>query len=62
MKIPENYKNRAQAYVKHALLKPYLESLFMIIGQSQDVIRYVDCFSGPWNEKTRPFQVEVFWP
>jgi hypothetical protein len=23
----------------------------MIIGLSQPVIRYVDCFSGPWNDK-----------
>lgn len=51
MKVPENYRNREQAYVKHHLLRVYLERLFMIIGQSQSIIRYVDCFSGPWNEQ-----------
>ena len=50
MKVPENYHGREQAYVKHHLLKTYLERLFMIIGQSQSQIRYVDCFSGPWKE------------
>jgi len=51
MKVPESYRNREQAYVKHHLLRIYLERLFMIIGQSQSIIRYVDCFSGPWNEQ-----------
>ena len=51
MKVPEIYRNREQAYVKHHLLRTYLERLFMIIGQSQSIIRYVDCFSGPWNEQ-----------
>ena len=51
MKVPESYRNREQAYVKHHLLRTYLERLFMIIGQSQSIIRYVDCFSGPWNEQ-----------
>lgn len=48
MEIPECYRNREQTFVKHRLLRSYLERLFMIIGQSQRVIRYVDCFSGPW--------------
>jgi len=50
MKMLENYQNREQTYVKHRLLRAYLERLFMIIGQHQGLIRYVDCFSGPWNE------------
>jgi len=56
VKIPENYRNREQAYVKHHLLRTYLERLFMIIGQSQGIIRYVDCFSGPWNEQDDKLQ------
>ncbi len=34
MKVPESYRNREQAYVKHHLLQTYLERLFMIIGQT----------------------------
>ncbi len=56
MIVPENYRNREQTYVKHQLLKTYLERLFMIIGQHQSVIRYVDCFSGPWNEQDEGLQ------
>ena len=56
MKVPESYRNREQAYVKHHLLRTYLEHLFMIIGQSQCIIRYVDCFSGPWNEQDENLQ------
>jgi len=56
MKVPENYRNREQSYVKHQLLRTYLERLFMIIGQYQGVIRYVDCFSGPWSEQDENLQ------
>jgi len=56
MKVPENYRNREQTYVKHHLLRTYLERLFMIIGQYQSAIRYVDCFSGPWSEQDENLQ------
>jgi three-Cys-motif partner protein len=51
MVIPDQYKGREQAYFKHRLLEAYLERLFMIIGQHQKTICYVDCFAGPWQEK-----------
>jgi len=50
MKLPEHYKGREQAYIKHKLLEAYLERLFMIIGQHEKRICYVDCFAGPWQE------------
>ena len=50
MDIPDPYKGREQAYFKHRLLEAYLERLFMIIGQHQSIISYVDCFAGPWQE------------
>lgn len=49
--IPSNYIGKEQAYLKHTILKTYLQRLFMIVGQSrQQVFNYVDCFSGPWQE------------
>jgi len=51
MEIPYAYKGREQAYLKHRLLETYLERLFMIVGHHQKTICYVDCFSGPWQEK-----------
>jgi three-Cys-motif partner protein len=50
-KLPEHYKGKEQSYIKHSLLKAYLERLFMIIGQHQKTICYVDCFAGPWQAK-----------
>jgi three-Cys-motif partner protein len=49
LQIPEYYRGREQAYFKHELLKAYLERLFMIVGQHQRMICYVDCFAGPWQ-------------
>jgi three-Cys-motif partner protein len=50
MIIPEHYKGREQALIKHTLLQAYLKRLFMIIGQREQRICYVDCFAGPWKE------------
>lgn len=50
--IPVEYHGREQAYVKHTILKTYLQRLFMIIGRNEAVINYVDCFAGPWSEES----------
>lgn len=47
--IREEYQSREHALVKHSILEAYLERLFMIVGQTFDVIQYVDCYSGPWQ-------------
>ncbi|WP_295873802.1 three-Cys-motif partner protein TcmP [uncultured Zhongshania sp.] len=48
--IPDSYIGREQAYVKHQILKTYLQRLFLIIGQhAESTINYIDCFSGPWQ-------------
>lgn len=52
----ESYHGREQAFVKHKLLETYLQRLFMIIGLHQKNIRYVDCFSGPWQEESDDLQ------
>ncbi|MCJ7542093.1 MAG: three-Cys-motif partner protein TcmP [Desulfobacterales bacterium] len=48
--IPEHYKNREQTFIKHTILRRYLGRLFMIKGQFEPVICYIDCFAGPWQE------------
>ncbi|MCU7803140.1 MAG: three-Cys-motif partner protein TcmP [Candidatus Thiodiazotropha sp. (ex Lucinoma borealis)] len=50
MKESEHYKGREHSGIKHFLLESYLEILFMIIGQHERRICYIDCFSGPWQE------------
>ncbi len=52
MKISCYYKGKEQSFIKHRLLETYLERLFMIIGQHENRIRYVDCFAGPWKAET----------
>jgi three-Cys-motif partner protein len=47
--LPESYKGREQAFIKHCLLKAYLERLLMIIGRHEQTICYIDCFAGPWQ-------------
>lgn len=50
-RMPLAYVGREQAYIKHEILKTYLQRLFMIVGRSKEtVINYVDCFAGPWKE------------
>lgn len=52
MQMLEKYKGREQAFIKHKLLEAYLQALFMIVGQWNPRICYIDCFSGPWQEKS----------
>ena len=54
--IPEHYRGREQAFIKHELLRAYLERLFMIIGQHEKTISYVDCFAGPWREDSEDLE------
>lgn len=51
MEVPDQYRGREQTYFKHCLLEAYLERLFMIVGQHERTICYVDCFAGPWEEQ-----------
>src|SRR5882672_6119863 len=51
---PGEYHGRELAFIKHELLKAYLEKLFLIVGMSSSrsgitELCYVDCFAGPWS-------------
>ncbi|MEE9422762.1 MAG: three-Cys-motif partner protein TcmP [Gammaproteobacteria bacterium] len=51
-KMPTAYIGKEQAYVKHTILRTYLQRLFMIVGRGKEpIINYVDCFAGPWQEE-----------
>ncbi len=54
--IPERNTGKEQAYIKHELLRAYLERLFMTIGQRESKICYVDCFSLPGQEAGKDFE------
>src|ERR1700730_14279471 len=48
----ELYRDREQSYVKHLILRIYLERFAHIIGSWADCITYVDGFSGPWQARS----------
>ena len=55
--VPEAYDGREQAFIKHALLKGYMEKLFFIVGGAARKVgrielRFVDCFAGPWGDES----------
>lgn len=49
----QDYAGREQSFLKHTILETYLERLFMIIGRTEVVINYVDCFAGPWADDNK---------
>lgn len=54
--LPVEYKNREQAFIKHTILRTYLQRLLMIIGRNEAIVNYVDCFSGPWSEESKDLE------
>jgi len=50
--VPDAYDGREQAFIKHELLKSYLQKLFLIVGSGQIELCYVDCFAGPWGDES----------
>lgn len=50
MEIDNAYRGREHSFIKHELLKGYLQKLLLIVGTSDThEITYVDCFAGPWG-------------
>lgn len=51
--LPEEYRGRAQSYVKHRVLQEYLQRAAMVILSAWPDFVFVDGFSGPWgNSRT----------
>ena len=53
------YDDREQTWVKHDILRRYLFRLAVIVGNWAG-LTYVDCFSGPWENKTDDFSDTSF--
>lgn len=52
MEIDNVYRGREHSYIKHELLRGYLEKLLLIVGTAgTKEITYVDCFAGPWGSE-----------
>ncbi|HEU4326409.1 MAG TPA: three-Cys-motif partner protein TcmP [Roseiflexaceae bacterium] len=52
MKDFEHYKGREQTWVKHYVLRQYLQKLVYKIGRQGGVLNYVDGFAGPWQDRS----------
>lgn len=50
--LDDLYDGREQTLVKHRVLHRYLQRFAFIIGSWSDSITYVDCYSGPWAERS----------
>lgn len=57
---PDLYAGRGQTWIKHFVLRRYLERLAHIIGFARPSITYVDGFSGPWNVQSADFSDSSF--
>jgi three-Cys-motif partner protein len=56
----EIYHGREQTLVKHFILRRYLERFAHIIGSGWNTITYVDCFSGPWQNRAEDLKDTSF--
>jgi three-Cys-motif partner protein len=54
------YRDREQSYVKHVILRTYLERFAHIVGSWVDSITYVDGFSGPWQARSEDYRDTSF--
>ena len=54
------YTGREQTFVKHLILRHYLERFAIIVGSQWNTLTYVDCFSGPWKVKSEEFKDTSF--
>ncbi len=57
---PNLYVDREQTYVKHVVLKNYLERVAYNIFSFQDNFVYVDGFSGPWKSVGQDYEDTSF--
>lgn len=54
------YTGREQTFIKHFILRNYLERFAIIVGSRWNTLTYVDCFSGPWQVKSEKFEDSSF--
>ena len=54
------YTGREQTFIKHFILRNYLERFAIVVGSHWDTLTYVDCFSGPWEVRSVKFEDSSF--
>jgi three-Cys-motif partner protein len=65
MIVPEAYHGREQTYVKHRVLKLYLDSWAQKLAsrtrRHATSLWYIDCFAGPWNAAEDDYRDTSIW-
>lgn len=58
--LPDSYRGREQTFIKHLILKRYLERVAWNILWSYQEFVFVDGFSGPWASKSSRYEDTSF--
>lgn len=58
--LPDSYRGREQTFIKHVILKRYLERVAWKILWSQPEFVFIDGFSGPWASKSSAYEDTSF--
>lgn len=58
--LPEEYRGRAQTFVKHQVLRHYLDRAAMTILSAWDDFVFIDGFSGPWKNAREDYSDTSF--
>ena len=58
--LPDSYRGREQTFIKHIILRQYLERVAWHILWSQKDFVFVDGFSGPWAATTSNYEDTSF--
>jgi three-Cys-motif partner protein len=57
---PDEYSGREQTYVKHYVLKTYIERVAYKFSSFEEQFIYVDGFSGPWKSENENYDDTSF--
>lgn len=58
--LPEAYRGRAQSFVKHEVLRHYLDRAAMTLLSKWDDFVFIDGFSGPWKNAKEDYSDTSF--
>lgn len=58
--LPEAYRGRAQSFVKHEVLRHYLDRAAMTLLSAWDDFVFIDGFSGPWKNANADYSDTSF--
>lgn len=58
--VPQEYRGREQTFIKHFILRSYLERVAYHVLWQWERFTFVDGYSGPWESKTKSYDDTSF--